>query len=72
MSSACFVTQDATEEILLRVTNVCAECYNDLNIGDVIHYDMQNYRYLCNSCQEILCANMNEQCEIVEESGGLF
>jgi hypothetical protein len=71
-SSACFVTQEATEEILLRVTNVCAECYDDLDVGNVIHYDMQNYRYLCNSCQEVLCASMNEQCEIVEESVGLF
>ena len=47
MSSPCFVTQEATEEILLRVTNVCAECYDDINEGDTIHYDMQNYRYLC-------------------------
>ena len=50
MSSACFVTQEATEEILLRVTNVCAECYDDIEEGDTIHYDMQNYRYLCMSC----------------------
>jgi len=73
MSSACFVTQEVTEEILLRVTNVCAECYNDINIGDIIHYDMQNYRYLCESCQEKLCEHMNEDCEIVEEeSASLF
>ena len=72
MSSACFVTQVATEEILLRVTNVCAECYNDLSIGDNIHYDMQAYRYLCNTCQEILCESMNEQCEVIEESSSLF
>jgi len=72
MSSACFVTQIASEEILLRVTNVCGECYNDLSEGDTIHYDMQNYRYLCTSCQEILCDSMNEQCEILEDSAGLF
>ena len=60
MSSACFVTQEATEEILLRVTNVCAECYDDINPGDIIHYDMQNYRYLCECCQEKLCAQMND------------
>jgi hypothetical protein len=73
MSSACFVTQEATEEILLRVTNVCAECYDDINPGDIIHYDMQNYRYLCECCQEKLCARMNENCESVEEEGtGLF
>ena len=66
-NGACFVTQEATEEILLRVTNVCAECYDDINPGDIIHYDMQNYRYLCECCQEKLCAQMNEQCEIVED-----
>ncbi len=72
-SNACFVTQIATKEILLRVTNVCGECYNDIVEGDIIHYDMQNYRYLCQSCQEILCDKMNEECEVVgEEEGGLF
>jgi len=73
MGSECFVTQEATSEILLRVTNVCAECYDDIQEGDVIHYDMQNYRYLCKSCQERLCALMNENCEIIEdESAVLF
>jgi len=73
MSSPCFVTQEATEEILLRVTNVCAECYDDIKEGDTIHYDMQNYRYLCKACQERLCAQMNENCEVVvDESAGLF
>ena len=67
MSSHCFVTQIATEKILLRVTNVCGECYADLNVGDTIHYDMQNYRFLCNCCQEKLCAQMNEECEIVHD-----
>jgi len=73
MSSACFVTQEATKDILLRVTNVCAECYDDINEGDIIHYDMQNYRYLCMSCQERLCETMNEECEVIEsESNTLF
>ena len=72
MASACFVTQDATHEILLRVTNVCAECYDDISEGDTIHYDMQNYRYLCESCKERLCEMMNENCEIIEESASLF
>ncbi len=73
MGSACFVTQEATREILLRVTNVCAECYDDIKEGDTIHYDMQNYRYLCKECQERLCAKMNENCEVVvDESAGLF
>ena len=67
MSSHCFVTQIATEKILLRVTNVCGECYTGLHVGDTIHYDMQNYRFLCNCCQEKLCAQMNEECEIVHD-----
>ena len=72
-TSVCFVTQEATEEILSRVTKVCAECYSDIQVGDLIHYDMQNYRYLCERCQEELCEKMNDQCEIiVEESEGLF
>ncbi|MFT7880854.1 MAG: hypothetical protein ABXS91_10730 [Sulfurimonas sp.] len=72
-TSACFVTQEATEEILSRVTNMCAECYSEIQIGDMIHYDMQNYRYLCDRCQEELCEKMNDECEvIVEESEGLF
>jgi len=73
MGSNCFVTQVATEEILLRVTNVCGECYDTLMVGDTIHYDMQSYRYLCQPCQEKLCDMMNEVCEVVgEEEGGLF
>lgn len=67
MASECFITQEATSEILLRVTNVCAECYDDIKAGDIIHYDMQNYRYLCKSCQERLCALMDENCEMIEE-----
>ena len=72
-TSACFVSQEATEEILLRVTNVCAQCYADLHVGEIIHYDLQNYRYLCEKCQEELCEKMNDQCEIIlDEPGGLF
>jgi len=66
-SSACFVAQEATDTILLGVTNVCAECYNTLSIGDTIYYDLQSYRYICTPCQEVLCARMNEQCEILEK-----
>jgi len=73
MSNPCFVTQEATKEILLRVTNVCAECYDDIHEGDIINYDMKNCRYLCKECQERLCAQMNENCEVVEdETPSLF
>ncbi len=73
MMSQCFISQIATEDILLKVTNVCALCYNDISIGDTIHYDTQKYHYLCHSCQEEQCEKMNDQCEIIEdEEGGLF
>jgi hypothetical protein len=72
-ASVCFISQEATEEILSRVTNVCAECYSDIHVGDMIHYDLQNYRYLCEKCQEELCEQMNDACEIIlDESEGLF
>lgn len=72
-TGACFVTQEATEEILLRVTNVCAECYSDIRAGDTIYYDMLHCCYLCEQCQETLCEKMNEACESTEEeSEGLF
>ena len=74
MTPNCFITQVATKDILLRVTNVCAECYEDIQEGDTIFYDMQTYRYLCHVCQEVMCDQMNAECEIVgEEKGtGLF
>jgi len=51
MGKVYFLTQEATESILLRVTNVCGECYSNIKLGDTIHYDMQRYRYLCEGCQ---------------------
>lgn len=71
-SSACFLSQEATEDILLRVTNVCAECYDDLSVGDTIHYDMQSYRYLCSTCQELLCSHESDVCEVDVEISTLF
>jgi hypothetical protein len=73
MMSQCFIMQDATEDILLKVTNVCAVCYSDIHVGDTIHYDTQQYHYVCQSCQEEQCAQMDARCEIVEDDeGGLF
>jgi len=67
MSSPCFVSQVATKEILIRVTQVCAECYSELQEGDTIHYDMQQYRYLCDCCQQKLESMMDESCQIIQE-----
>jgi hypothetical protein len=73
MSSACFVSQVASEDILKKVTSFCAECYSELKVGDTIHYDMKEYRYLCDCCHQRLCTMINEECEIVrKEDPGLF
>lgn len=71
MSSLCFVTQEATSEILSRVTSVCAECYDELQKGDIIHYDMEHYRYLCVSCQESWTAS-HQKDEAIEEEGAIL
>jgi predicted amidophosphoribosyltransferase len=68
VNDQCFVSQQADKQILLHVTNVCAECYRDLHPGDAIYYDMLSYRYLCAACAEELSERMNEACEIEEES----
>ena len=72
MSKVYFLTQEATKEILLRVTNVCGECYNDIKEGDIIHYDMHTYRYLCNDCQDKFCATHEKECQENEYERGLF
>jgi len=71
MSRVDFIVQEATEDIIDRVTNVCLECYSDIKVGDTIHYDMLNYRYLCKSCQERLIEK-KESIEDEEISEGLF
>lgn len=70
MSSLHSISQEATEELLLRVTSVCAECYDTIKVGDIIHYDMQNYRYLCLKCEESLSSL--EPYENKEEGAILF
>lgn len=72
MSSICFLSEIATKDLFNRVTNMCAECYNALEVGETIHYDMQSYRYLCTCCQEALCETMDTACEVIEESQSLF
>jgi hypothetical protein len=73
MNDNCFVAQEADSNILLRVTNVCSECYSDIQEGDTIYYDMRHCRYLCQSCQEHLAEKINEDCEIDDNiEGTLF
>ncbi len=68
----CFVEQKATKKILLRVTNVCGQCYKSFCEGENIYYDMSTYRYLCKRCKDELSERMNDECEIEEEDRGLF
>jgi len=72
INDQCFVAQEASSKILLHVTNVCAVCFRDLHEGERVYYDMQEYRYLCESCAQELSEKMNEVCEIEEEQAGLF
>ncbi len=63
MSNNCFVTQIANSAILMRVTHLCGRCYVELKEGDVIHYDMQEYRFLCDSCQKVVAEAMQQERE---------
>ena len=71
MSGQYFLEQVATVKILKQVTEVCAECYSDINIGDRIYYDMQNYRYICSNCSEDIFKEIEKKTETIEE-GSLF
>ena len=66
MNKKCFLKQKATEKLIKNVASVCSECYNEIQNNEIIFYDMQNYCYLCSSCQEILDLQLDENCEPLE------
>ena len=70
MSAKCFVDQIATSDIIQRVTSVCAECYDELVVGEYIHYDLQTYRYLCHNCYDKQLVEIDYS--IDEDEKGLF
>jgi len=74
MSSVNFVAQEASEEIFKRVSCFCAECYSEFEIGDTIHYDMKEYRYLCRVCFEKINTQHQQELreEPLEDSSNLF
>jgi hypothetical protein len=74
MNSRCFVRQEATARILQNVSRYCAECYREFQEHGTLYYDMQEYRYLCEQCAEMMDRQLNEACERIEEpeSAGLF
>jgi len=64
MGSNCFLRQEATPEIISNVVDFCSECYEVIVPSQVIFYDMDNYRFICESCQE----SVNKQLEKNSES----
>jgi len=66
MKKKCFLKQEATVTIIENVASVCSECYSELQVNEVIFYDMQNYCYLCSPCQEVLDLTLDENCEPLE------
>jgi len=68
MGKLYFQEERATKEILSRVTNLCGECYDDINLGDVIHYDTQQYRYICDECEQTINTKTNEKVSLCEDT----
>ena len=71
MNSQCCLRQEATNHLLQNVSRYCAECYREFREGEPLFYDMQNYRYLCDHCAEMLKQQLLEVCEQVEEPEGV-
>ena len=73
MTGNCFVRQEATLELISNVTSFCAECYNEIIKDETIFYDMKNYCYLCETCQETLAEKLDINCEpISSDAASLF
>ena len=73
MSNNCFLQQEATVEILSNVADFCSECYTTIVPQQTIFYDMQNYRFICETCQSLLNQNLDENCDPIEnELNSLF
>jgi hypothetical protein len=68
MSGNCFLREEATAEIITNVASFCSECYGEIVERNIIFYDMQNYCYLCETCQEQHQANLDENCEPLNHS----
>lgn len=71
-SEKCFIEQTVTTNILLKVTNVCSECYADLKEGSVIFYDLRGCRYICYLCHERIAPLMSSECNMDSDEPLLF
>jgi hypothetical protein len=73
MGSNCFLRQEATSEIISNVADFCSECYEVIVPSQVIFYDMDNYRFICKSCQESINKQLEKNCEALNtENSPLF
>jgi len=72
MSGNCFVRQLATSELISNVASFCSECYGEISKNEIVYYDMQNCRYLCNTCQEKYKEYLDENCEHIITNSSLF
>ena len=70
--SHCFLKEEATEEIIKNVAGFCAECYNEIVSHDIIFYDMNNYCYLCESCQNKFKNKIDNSCESIDKNNNLL
>ncbi len=72
MSRNCFVREQATSELISNVASFCSECYKKINENETVFYDMQNFRYLCEYCQEKYQESLDENCEPLVSNNSLF
>ena len=68
MSGNCFLKQEASSESIANVASFCSDCYETIVVEQVIFYDMQNYCYLCEACQEKLEETLDLNCEPIDEN----
>lgn len=73
MSENCFLRERASAEIIANVTSVCSVCYRSIVEDEMIFYDMQSYRYLCEVCKNELQERLDENCERLDgDDSSLF
>jgi hypothetical protein len=76
INSDIFLEQEASLDILQRVTKYCTNCYKEFSSGEFVYYDTQSCNYLCSDCA---CCKTQEledelECDILEcvSEDGLF
>ena len=78
MNAQNFIEQKSSQRIMQYITRYCAECFKELSDGEKIFYDLENYRYICEECTQVICEKLYEIDEVeiataeTFESEGLF